>query len=56
MSGLVDATTGLAYGTGLQSQTPIGSAGLITPAAAAPGGGGSLDFSVATNSMYLEVM
>ena len=29
MSGLIDSTTGLSYGVGLESQTAIGGAGLI---------------------------
>ena len=37
MSGLVDSTTGLEFGTGLQFQTPIGGAGLDINAGAVGG-------------------
>lgn len=38
MAGLIDSTTGLAFGTGLEFQQPIGGAGLIINAGSVPAG------------------
>lgn len=54
---LIDTTTGLSFGTGLQFQTAIGGAGLdIDVGPTPPPGGPSLDFSHASNSMYAPVL
>ena len=53
MSGLIDATTGLAFGAGLEFQAPIGGAGLIIVVSSGPDSG-SIMITEASDTMITE--
>jgi hypothetical protein len=54
---LIDTDTGLSFGEGLQYQAAIGGAGLdIDVEPAPPPSGPIVDFSEASNSMYVPVL
>ena len=53
MSGLIDTTTGLAFGAGLEFQAPIGGAGLTIVTSTAPPSG-SVMITEASDTMITE--
>ncbi len=54
---LINSDTGLSSGSGLQWQTAIGGAGLdLEIGPTPPPGSASLDFSQASNSMYVPLL